>query len=55
MCSGVQAAEGPSGRPLSLGCSRFEIQAEGESRCLTWAVCAPLGLLGVRVCSPLEN
>lgn len=40
---------------LSLGCFRFEIQAEGESRCLTWVVCPPLGLLGERVCSPLEN
>lgn len=40
---------------LSLVCSRFEIQAEGESRCLTWVVCPPLGLLGERVCSPLDN
>lgn len=46
---------GRAGGGGTLGCSRFEIQAEGESRCLTWAVCAPLGLLGVRVCSPLEN
>lgn len=58
-CWRLMDTRGPGGPgtscPLSSGCSRFEIQAEGEPRCLTQAMCHRLALGARRSVPPKQD